>query len=182
MLPCQFIPYALKTNQCIHYQLFTIAFGPAAYNGVSNSSEMKRSSALSPIRRKKNKWSKHFRLMERRAGRRNKSWANRPSSVGYFCRQCSSRQAYTFSRRMSTSFWFLRPRMSKKYIINKIVSNWIKLKYTWIKYDNGLEATHFDSINLEPFHFEAQLREYSIKYWSHASLLRAIPVKRKISS
>lgn len=82
--------------------------------GVSNISLTNESSGLSPISRKKNRWSKHFKLIDRSAGNRSSSCANRPSSPGCSDLQWSSRHAYTFSRNMSISFRHFSPRISAR--------------------------------------------------------------------
>lgn len=62
-------------------------------SGVSNISPINVSKPFSPINRKEYNCSKHFKLIERNAGNRSNSWANRPSSPGWLLRQCSSRHA-----------------------------------------------------------------------------------------
>lgn len=70
-----------------------LAFDVLSHNGVSNISTTNVSNFLSLNMRKKNKWSKHLRLIERSAGSRSSSCAKRPSSPACLMRQCSSRQA-----------------------------------------------------------------------------------------
>lgn len=70
-----------------------LAFDVLSHNGVSNISTTNVSNFLSLNMRKKNKWSKHLRLIERSAGSRSSSCAKRPSSPACLIRQCSSRQA-----------------------------------------------------------------------------------------
>lgn len=83
-----------------------------AHSGVSSISTTNVSSFLSLRMRKKNRWSRHLSEMERSAGSRSSSWAKRPSSPACLMRQYSSRQAYTFSRQMSTSCLHCSARIS----------------------------------------------------------------------
>lgn len=59
----------------------------ASWWGASSISMRKVSMGVSPMSLKKNRCSRHLRPMERRAGRRSSSLANRPCCSGYFCLQ-----------------------------------------------------------------------------------------------
>lgn len=85
-------------------------------SGVSSISLRNVSRFLSAISPKKNKWSKHFKLIDLRAGNRSSSCANLPSSPECSVLQWSSRHAYTFSRIRSISCLVRSPRISEKNI------------------------------------------------------------------
>lgn len=59
----------------------------ASWWGASSISMRKVSMGVSPMSLKKNRCSRHLRPMDRRAGRRSSSLANRPCCSGYFCLQ-----------------------------------------------------------------------------------------------
>lgn len=58
--------------------------------------------------------------MERNEGKRNNNFAKRPGSFGCAALVYSSKTAYTFSRRISTSAADFKPRTSNKKTKNKI--------------------------------------------------------------